>query len=504
MTTAWPTAGAQRARVPTIVAAVDSLARSAVADGLTPALGVAIVMDGAVVYREAFGYADVTAGIRADRRTLWYVASTSKMFTGVAVALLASRGAVQPTAPIAALLPDVVWHPSVNARALTLADFLAHTHGLADTALVMSAAYTGAVPERRWPALLGLAPASGARDLVYGNLGYNVAAMVIDRLRPEGWKQFVHDALFGPIGMQHTYARVSGLPPARIARPHRLLGDGRYRTEPFAKVDATMNAAGGHLATLDDLARWTIVQMDSGRLEGRTVVAPEAVALAQQSLAAHTRDAARRFAFFDRDGWGMGWDLGRYEGDRMIGRFGAYHSFRSHVSFLPDRRVGVIAMSTGGAGTALTDIIAALVYDLAAGRADALPRATARVQELHVRMRSARTAAMARDSAERARGLTPRRVPTERHVGHYGREGYGVLTIVERRGRLAYRWGALQGTLLPVDTSGARFETLRAGGRVMVEFSRSPGGTSAHLVFDDMLLPRVPSTRDGRPPVQSR
>ena len=35
-----------------------------------------------------------------------------------------------------------------------------------------------------------------------------------------------------------------------------------------------------------------------------------AVALGHQLIAPHTRDASRRFAFFDREGWSAGWDIG--------------------------------------------------------------------------------------------------------------------------------------------------------------------------------------------------
>src|SRR6185436_12488145 len=100
-----------------------------------------------------------------------------------------------------------------------------------------------------------------------------------------------------------TYSRVSGLDSKRIAKPHRFLATGRYITEPFFKTDATMNSAGGQLTTLHDLARWTIVQMDSGVIDGRRVFPAQAVALSHRLIAKQTRDQSKRFAFFDREGW---------------------------------------------------------------------------------------------------------------------------------------------------------------------------------------------------------
>jgi CubicO group peptidase (beta-lactamase class C family) len=300
----------------TIARAVDSLAARAVQDGLTPALGVAIAMDGSVVYARSHGMADVTAGIAANDQTLWYVASTSKSYAGFGIALLAERGVIRIDAPITSLLPAVKWHADARADRLTLGHFLSHTHNLNDNAVVQSAAFTGDIPEAQWPGLVALATPTGGNDLVYSNFGYNIAAMVIDRRRPEGWKRFLEQAVYQPAGLHDTYTRVSGLDPRRIARPHRLQADGRYATEPFQKTDATMNSAGGHLATLSDLARWTIVQMDSGRIDGRQVFPRAGVALSHQLIARQTREQAKRFAFFDREA-GAGWDIER-EGERMV------------------------------------------------------------------------------------------------------------------------------------------------------------------------------------------
>jgi chemotaxis response regulator CheB len=42
----------------------------------------------------------------------------------------------------------------------------------------------------------------------------------------------------------------------------------------------------------------------------------------------------------------------------MVSRFGSYGNTRSHLSFLPNRRIGAVVMSTGGPSV-LTDVIAA-------------------------------------------------------------------------------------------------------------------------------------------------
>jgi CubicO group peptidase (beta-lactamase class C family) len=483
---------AQRPEPSTVARAVDSLAALAVREGLTPAIGVAVVMDSRVIYMKGHGLADASARIPADDRTLWYLASTSKSFTGFGVSLLAERGLLRFEAPITSLLPGVRWHADAGADRLTLGHFLSHTHHLNDDAVVSSAAFTGAIPENRWPDLLALATPTGGDDLVYSNFGYNVAAMVIDAIRSEGWKRYLEQAVYEPAGLRETFTRVSGLDPRRIARPHRLEANGRYATEQFMKIDATMNSAGGHLATLGDLARWTIVHMDSGRLDGRQVFAQEAIALSHRQIAPQTRPQAKRFAFFDREGWSAGWDIGTYEGERMVSRFGSYHGTRSHLGFLPQRRIGVVAMTTGGLGSPLTDIIAAYAYDLEAGRADAQSRAAGRLEELRTRLAASSRAIAVSDSTRAARQRQPLGRALADFVGRYGESSFGEVTFSLSNGALQYRWGALSGPAEIFDAARQQLRIEIAGGGTVVTFSFPDAGPASSISLQGVTFSRLP------------
>jgi CubicO group peptidase (beta-lactamase class C family) len=458
-----------RAAPEAIARAVDSLAARGVAAGLTPALGVAVVMDGRTILLKAYGQADVTKGIAADERTLWYLASTSKSLTGFGISLLATQSVVRFDAPITALLPNARWHKDARPSELTLASFLSHTHGLNDNAVVMSAAYTGAIPEAKWPEYLVYAVPTGSRDLVYSNLGYNVAAMVIDAKRREGWRRYLEQNVYAPAGMRETYARVSGLDRRRFAMPHAVDANGRFSSLPFEKTDVTMNSAGGHVSTLGDLARWVTVQMDSGVIEGRRVFPAEAVALSHRMIAPQTRDQAKTFAYFMRDGWAAGWDIGSYEGEPMVSRFGSYSTLRSHLSFLPRRRVGVVAMANGRPGWTLTDLIAALAYDLEAGRTDAPERADQRLRELVAQREKGLGQVAARDSVRASRQM-PLDRPLNRFAGTYESAELGTISFAVRDGRLQYTWGVLSG---PVEVFDAAKHQLRfevAGTAQVAEF----------------------------------
>ncbi|NNE48103.1 MAG: serine hydrolase [Rhodothermales bacterium] len=438
---------------------IDRFVHTAYEVGASAGLGVGVAVDGRVEYVSNLGMADISAGIPATGETLWYVASTSKSFTGFGIALLATSGEIDVAAPITTYLPNAEWPEGVDPDSLTVGDFLGHTHGMGNGALVISAAFTGAFPESEYGRLLQFNEV-GSRELRYSNLGYNVASMVIDAVRPEGWKTFLEHEVYNPAGMGELYSNVSSLDSARIAKPHRARIDGTYYTIPFVKRDITMNAAGGHLGSIESLTRWTVVQMDGGRIDGRQVFPEKAVALSHEILSTHDR----QFAFFQRDGWGMGWDVGSYGDEPMVSRFGGYSRTRSHLSFLPDQRLGVVAQVNGPGGSALTDIIAAYVYDVMMDRPDADSLAQTRLEEVRSQVAEV-PEQVARFEAVQQSRLNPYPRPLSDYAGTYADDALGSVRFEHVRDTLRMHWGVLEGptTVFDADSHQLRFSLFGSG-----------------------------------------
>ena len=463
------------------IAAIDRFTRRAFALGVTAGLGVAVVSDGRIVYRAGLGHADMQARIAVSDSTLWYVASTSKSFTGFGVALLEAADEVDVNTPITTLLPHAKWHPAARPAELTLASFLAHTHGLNSGPLVTSAAYTGAFTEDRFGDLLAFSDPLPSRDLSYSNLGYNVASMVIAAKRSEGWKGYLDRAVFAPAGLRDIHHVVSGVPTQRIAKAHQLRADGRYEAQPFLKRDLTMNAAGGHVASIADLARWTILHLDDGKLEGRQVFPAQVIRRSHEILGRQNR----QFAFFQRDGWGFGWDIGSYDGEPMVSRFGSYSGFRSHLSMLPARRVGVVAQVNSAPAWPLTDIIAAYVYDLFLGRIDAEARGQARLDTLAASLQARRT----RLASVAPPVRTPPR-PVSDYAGVFEDAGLGRIEIVPDEGGLRVRWGVLDLPLEVRDAERHIFVTSNFGGVSPIRFFFGGSGPAEAVEVEGRRVPR--------------
>ncbi|MBN2170042.1 MAG: beta-lactamase family protein, partial [Candidatus Krumholzibacteriota bacterium] len=100
-------------------------------------LSLAIVLDGEIVYRGAFGLADVENGRPATAATIYPVASVTKLFTATMLAQMCERGRVGLEDPLQRYLPECRPAPPFPGMPpTTLRQLAAHTAGLPRDAAV--------------------------------------------------------------------------------------------------------------------------------------------------------------------------------------------------------------------------------------------------------------------------------------------------------------------------------------------------------------------------------
>ena len=453
------------------LAALDSFVTRAFALDVTRGLGMAVVQGDRVIYSSGFGYADIEADRRVDpESTLFYIASTSKSFTAFLATRLDHRGELDLDAPISRYLPRLRLRVPLSADDITLRDLLTHTHGIASDGLhrvVVRTAYTGVYTDSLAIDLLAdYPPSPTGRAYNYGNLGYNIAGLVIDGVMERGWKDVMSDEVFRPAGMEHTTARTTGIDRGRLAMPYGAAEPQGYRRLHFAKEDANMHAAGGHLTTVMDLTRWLEVHMNAGRIDGEEVFPAEVVAETHRQQA--TQD--REFTYFHRYGWGLGWDLGTYGGDTLIHRFGGFPGFRSHVSFMPRHGIGVVALVNGGLGWRLADLVAAYAYDLLRDVPDLDTKYERLLAEYEGRVEEARHR-IAEDREERAARQEPLPHPFSAYAGTYENRELGRMEWRVVDDTLLVEMGVMRGEaeVYDADANQLRIE-LRGRGEVVFLF----------------------------------
>lgn len=68
---------------------------------------------------------------------------------------------------------------------------------------------------------------------------------------------------------------------------------------------------------------------------------------------------------FTGDGeYGLGWQIGRYKNEKVIYHHGGFPGYRSHISFMPGKRIAVaVLVNDGSAGGRTGHMLATYAYE---------------------------------------------------------------------------------------------------------------------------------------------
>src|SRR5688572_20577471 len=200
------TVAAQQAADTTRVAVNRVFAAWSAADGPGCALGVS--RDGQVVYENGYGMANLELDAPITAGSIFHVASVSKQFTGMAIALLARDRKLSLDDDVRKYITEL---PDYGHR-ITIRHLLNHTSGLRDQWDLLYMA-RGRFEENRITEAdvleivarqkaLNFVPGS---EYLYSNTGYTLSGTIVRRVSGKSLRAFADERIFKPLGMTNTH-----------------------------------------------------------------------------------------------------------------------------------------------------------------------------------------------------------------------------------------------------------------------------------------------------------
>ncbi|QGZ43127.1 serine hydrolase [Pseudoduganella flava] len=339
---------------PTLAAAPADLDRSLAAIVADPArplasLAVLAVRDGRIVYEGQFGQARIGTAKPVTARTMFRIASISKMMTTLALMKLVEDGAVRLDEDVGTYLGYPLRNPHFPDRPITLRQLLTHTSSLrddagyswgADTALKDVLVPGGA---RYGTGAMWARNAGPGRYFTYCNLGWGVIGTVMERVTGERFDRLMRRLLLDPMGLRGGY-NPAAFTADEVADTATLYRRRTTDTEVWnpagpwiAQVDdydtkapaappgiegdvpgtngTLFSPTGGLRISAHDLGKVMLMLIGGGIHEGRRILRPETIALMFEE---HWRYAAKD---------------GQPNGDTL---HGLYHSWGLGAQRFPD------------------------------------------------------------------------------------------------------------------------------------------------------------------------
>ncbi len=324
------------------VAQLDALAADILRRSNIPGMAVAVVKDGKTVYAKGFGVRRIGAPEPVDADTVFQLASMSKPIGATVIAGLVGRGTVAWDTPVAPLLPGFRLADGWVTQHLTIGDLYAHRSGLADHAgdRLEDLGYDRGEVLRR----LRHAPLTGFRlHYAYTNFGITAGAEAASKAAGEDWATLSERTLYQPLGMRATSSRFADfMQRTDRATPHVLRG-GRYVAESQRQPDA-QSAAGGVSSSVNDVARWMALVLQNGSVDGKQLVAADALlpAISPQIVSSPPADPTSRAGFY-----GYGFNVGTSASGRVkLSHSGAFLlGAGTSVSMIPAAGVAIVTLT---------------------------------------------------------------------------------------------------------------------------------------------------------------
>ena len=307
---------------------VDSLFSEYTKD-LSPGAAVAVVRDGKVLLTKGYGYASLEHRTPITPTTVFDVASVSKQFTGLAVAMLIDQGRVKLTDDIRKYLPEL---PDVG-RTITVNHLLHHTSGLRDwpgtlrlagwqfdDVISFSQILTFASNQRT----LNFVPGS---EYMYSNTGFNLLAEMVARVTGKSFRAFIDEQFFRPLGMTSSHFHDNH----NEIVLNRAYGYGRT-PKGLVAITSNLTALGSSslFTTVEDMARW-VMNFDDPKAGG-----PKALALSRTKGVLNDGTTIP-YAF--------GIVHGEYRGRPTVSHGGSWAGFSTAVLHFPEQHFGVIVLA---------------------------------------------------------------------------------------------------------------------------------------------------------------
>jgi CubicO group peptidase (beta-lactamase class C family) len=468
----------------------DEYVRRVMQTFTVPGLSVAIVKDRKVVLTRGYGIRRMGDPAAVDAHTRFGIASNTKLFTATALAMLVEEGKVEWDKPVLNYLPAFAMSDPYVTHELTIRDLLVHRSGLGlgagDLLWWPPSTYNRKEIARR---IRYIPLATSFRSAyAYDNVLYLVAGEVIETVSGKSWEDFVRTRILAKVGMADSDVRHSGATEGgNVAGTHAEVNDTVRPVAPFASDNT--NPAGGIMSGAADMAKWMMVQLDSGRVaDGSRLFSPASAKQLWREVTptpigemppgmaglAHLRPTV--------SGYALGLGVRDYRGHILRQHTGGLPGYLSKVAMIPDLRLGVAVLTNQESGLAFESIVDQVLDYYIGAKAPDYPGL---FQQLRQRNRQKLKEAAQKAAATRDSTAGPS-LPLAKYAGTYRDPWYGDVTIAQEGKGLAIRFThtpALVGDLVhwQYDTFLARWRDRELRADAYATFSLNPDGTVERL-----------------------
>ncbi|MEJ7683155.1 MAG: serine hydrolase domain-containing protein [Segetibacter sp.] len=178
----------------------------------------------------------------------------------------------------------------------------------------------------------------------YCNSCFLTAGEIIPVVSGKPWEVYVYDSIIMPLGMTNTHTLAQGITQrANVSKPYTTSFTGKLTKLPYDNID-NLGPAGSIVSNVKDLSHWLLMQLDSGRYEGRRIL-PWEVLKKTREMSTIIRSSRSTVFPTHFQAYGLGVFMGDYNGRQIYFHTGGADGFVTNTCFVPEENLGITILT---------------------------------------------------------------------------------------------------------------------------------------------------------------
>jgi CubicO group peptidase (beta-lactamase class C family) len=293
----------------------------------SPGATVLIAQNDKIIYRKAFGMANLELKSPMKPENVLQLASITKQFTSVSILMLMEQGKLSLNDPLSKYMADF---PRGNE--ITLHHLLNHTSGIKN--------YTN-LPEFRNKTRTDMTPEEiigvfkneplefdPNEQYAYSNSGYVLLGYIIEKLSGMSYEDFIQKNIFDKLGMNDSYyGNTYKIIPDR-ASGYQIY-EGNYENAEFMSTTIPY-AAGSLMSTVDNMFLW------NKAIHHNTLISEKSK---------HIAFTNHRLNTGKQNNYGYGWAINEIAGITSLEHTGGINGFSTSGIYVPEKNIYAIVLT---------------------------------------------------------------------------------------------------------------------------------------------------------------
>jgi CubicO group peptidase (beta-lactamase class C family) len=445
-----------------------------------PGLTYLVVQGDQVVDARALGVKKLGSSDPVDLDTVFQIASTTKAFGAVLLAMLVEEGQLRWDDRVVDHLPRFAMHDPWVTREMRIADLICQRSGMPGYSIDYMP-FLGFGRAEIIHAIRFVEPVTSFRSaFAYENNLWLLVASLVEQKTGLSWEDNLDRRILGPLGMVSTTASpevVAAMPD--VATPH-FWDSGQLVPMPpdwpYGNAINVVGPAGAIRSNVVDLAQWVRCHINLGVVGQTRLLRAESMAYlhAPKTLMV---DAINPSAGVDVVSYASGWLFQTSNGHPVVWHNGGATGMHSIVAFIPEAGVGLVMLTNEPDNQVPEQTLGKLVSLV-------FPQTAAPALGDPAAARSRRPPAQ-----HLAAVLMGPPLPLERYAGSYRNPAYGTFEVRIRDGRLEMVFGPKRfvGVLRPYSGNTFTMQWPDWPGQVSTVTFTTPTGSPAEKMRVSLL-----------------